>query len=97
MKTLKSAEGIIRKSDSEAHELVKKGAYSYCPKSEFKGKASKVSKPVIKVEPKVDATLEALEAPKTGYKGKAGRGDKAKKDAYRAKKKGKVIDVKPAG
>jgi len=96
MKTLKSGNEVIRRSDNEAHKLVKDGSWKYCPKSEFK--KGKVSKPVkintVKTPDKVtDATLEA---PKTGYKGsKSGRGNKEAKDAYRAKKKGKG-DVKPA-
>lgn len=98
MKTLKSGNEIIRRSDNEAHKLVKDGNWKYCPKSEFKkGKVSKVSKPV-KIVNTPDKVLDApLETPKTGYKGSSGRGNKEAKDAYRAKKKGRVIDVKPAG
>jgi hypothetical protein len=97
MKTLKMGNEVIRKSDNEAHKMVRDGNWKYCPKSEFK--KGKVSKPVKVVKtPDKDATLEVLETPKTGYKGsKSGRGNKEAKDAYRAKKKGRVIDVKPAG
>ena len=91
MKTLKSGNEVIRRSDNEAHKMVKDGSWKYCPKSEFKkgkvSKVSKVSKPVKTVNtPDKDAVLET---PKTGYKGSGGRGNKEAKDAYRAKKKGK--------
>ena len=71
MKTLKSGNEVIRRSDNEAHKMVKDGNWKYCPKSEFKkGKVSKVSKPVNTVKPVNTAKMPdkdaILEAPKTG-------------------------------
>jgi hypothetical protein len=37
MKTIKKENSILRVSDGEAYDKVKKEGYEYCPKSEFKG------------------------------------------------------------
>jgi hypothetical protein len=47
MKTLKKGTDVVKKSDAEAMDLVKKG-WAYCPKSEYKkvhGKIEQVFQP----------------------------------------------------
>lgn len=76
MKTLKKDKEIVRKSNNEAAELVKKG-WTYCKKEEWK-KIRDAEKKAVKEEPK-----EIKSSGKESKKNKENYSKyKAKKDAH---------------
>lgn len=84
MKTVKKGEDIVRKSDAEAHDLVKKYGWAYCKKSEWKSvvrdKGKKVSKPAPAKE-----TVKEKKSDSKGY------------EKYKSRKaqKAQVTELKP--